>query len=68
MTMITDQQRQIVAHFASFMPAVERAAFEARVLKALPRRRGGNLGQQTTRACLETMKSLGGGVFKDKAG
>jgi hypothetical protein len=52
---LTDQQRQIVAHFASYMPAMKRAPFAVLVTKALRDRDDDGTGQRTVRACVDAI-------------
>jgi hypothetical protein len=66
MMVLTRQQRQIMAHFASHLPAVKRAAFEAHVMEALKHRRDGDPGQVMTRICVDTITSLDRGEAAKK--
>jgi hypothetical protein len=74
MTM-TDQQRQIVAHFASFVPTAKRALFEVIVMQNMAHHRDDGSGMQTARACIDAMRAVsrqrdrttrGGGSFSNR--
>ena len=52
------KQRQIVAHFASFLPLAKRPAFEIQVLRDLKGRHD-RTGQRAVRACVDAIMTLG---------
>jgi hypothetical protein len=67
MTMIlTDQQRQIVEHFASYLPLMKRELFATFVIDALKDRHDDDSGQGTTRACIDAVNAMAVKTNKEK--